>query len=49
MMGDLFVHKNLTPSEIKLMDWPELRYWHFLLEEEVKAHKALKKELDAKK
>jgi hypothetical protein len=28
MMGQLFVSKKLAPSELKSMDYPELRYWY---------------------
>lgn len=38
-MGDLFVFKNLPPSEIYALDYHEMRYWHMWHEAEIKAKK----------
>jgi hypothetical protein len=27
-MGELFRHKNVSPAELKAMDYAELRYWY---------------------
>jgi hypothetical protein len=27
-MGELFQHKNISPSELKAMDYSELKYWY---------------------
>lgn len=38
-MGVLFIHKSIAPSELKQMDFPELRYWYSLWEIEREASK----------
>lgn len=48
-MGELFVYKNVSPAELKSMDYPELKYWHSWMKEEIKAKNLLQAELDAKR
>jgi hypothetical protein len=45
-MGDLFVHKNVSPAELKNMDFAELKYWHGWFELEAAERKKSAQELD---
>jgi hypothetical protein len=47
-MGELFVHKNVAPAELKSMDYAELKYWYSWWEperEELKRQAQKQKEL----
>lgn len=45
-MGDLFVHKKINPSELKSMDFAELKYWHDWFELEATERKKIAQELE---
>lgn len=48
-MGHLFVLKKVSPSELKQMDYPELKYWFGWVELESKELDRQRRELDAVK
>ncbi len=45
-MGNLFVHKGISPAELKSMDFAELKYWHDWSEMEVEAKRKQLQELE---
>lgn len=45
-MGDLFIHKKLSPSELKIMDFVELKYWHDWFELEATERKKIVQEFE---
>jgi hypothetical protein len=45
MMGELFQHKNIAPSELKAMEYPELVYWYRWWEPQREEIKRQQKEL----
>lgn len=45
-MGELFIGKKISPSELKLMDFTELKYWHSWLKLELKKQKQIEQEID---
>jgi hypothetical protein len=38
-MGNLFLYKKVQPSELKAMQFPELRYWNHWVELEIAERK----------
>lgn len=51
-MGELFLYKNISPAELKSMDYPELKYWYtwwIPQRDELKRQAKMQAELDAKR